>query len=88
MLRTALTGVGVGAGAGSVTWFQSSEKVRRGFCATCGSFLFRDPPARDSIAVAMGAFDAPTGTHLHMHIFTADKGDCYGLADGLPHDIR
>lgn len=71
-------------GADRLTWFQSSEKVRRGFCATCGSFLFWDPPARDSIAVAMGAFDAPTGTYLHMHIFTADKGDYYDIADGLP----
>ena len=71
-------------GEANLTWFQSSEKVRRGFCATCGSVLFWDPPARDSIAVAMGAFDAPTGTHLHMHIFTADKGDYYDIADGVP----
>ena len=40
-----------------VRWYQSSPKVRRGFCDTCGSFLFWDPPHRDSMAVAMGAFD-------------------------------
>ncbi|WP_446325673.1 GFA family protein [Blastomonas sp. CACIA14H2] len=35
-------------------WYQSSPKVRRGFCDTCGSFLFWDPPHRDSMAVATG----------------------------------
>ncbi|MDP8915942.1 MAG: GFA family protein, partial [Pseudomonadota bacterium] len=30
-------------GADKVTWFQSSERVRRGFCSVCGSFLFWDP---------------------------------------------
>jgi hypothetical protein len=34
----------------------------------------------------MGAFDAPTGTRLERHIFTADKGDYYDIADGLPQN--
>jgi hypothetical protein len=67
-----------------VTWYQSSEKVRRGFCSRCGSVLFWDPPAWNRIGVAMGAFDNPTGTQLHIHIFVADKGDYYEIADGLP----
>ena len=71
-------------GAEHVTWYQSSEKVRRGFCAVCGSVLFWDPPARSRTAVAMGAFDKPTDTRLHLHIFTADKGDYYDIADGVP----
>lgn len=66
--------------------YASSEKVRRGFCARCGSSLFWDPPARDWIAVAMGAFDGQTGTRLKMHIFTAEKGDYYEIADGLPRN--
>lgn len=73
-------------GADHVRWYQSSPKVRRGFCDTCGSFLFWDPPARGSIAVAMGAFETPTDTHLHCHIFTDDKGDYYDIADGLPQE--
>jgi len=73
-------------GAGNITWFQSSEKVRRGFCATCGSSLFWDPPHKDWIAVAMGAFDGPTGTRLNKHIFVADKGDYYDIGDGLPQN--
>jgi len=73
-------------GQENVAWYQSSAKVRRGFCSKCGSSLFWDPPARDWIAVAMGAFDSPTGTHLAMHIFVAEKGDYYEIADGLPQN--
>jgi hypothetical protein len=73
-------------GEENVTWFQSSEKVRRGFCSACGSVLFWDPPHKDWTSIAMGAFDTPTGTHLEMHIFTADKGDYYEIADGLPQN--
>jgi hypothetical protein len=70
-----------------LTWYDSSEKVRRGFCSRCGSVLFFDPPARDWIAIAMGAFDKPTGTTLAKHIFTADKGDYYEIGDELPQHI-
>ena len=69
-----------------VTWYQSSAKVRRGFCATCGSSLFFDPLHRDWIGIAMGAFDGPTHTRLRIHIFVADKGDYYDIADGLPQN--
>ncbi|WP_180573965.1 GFA family protein [Agrobacterium vitis] len=73
-------------GSETISWYQSSEKVRRGFCSVCGTSLFFDPPARDWIAVAMGAFDGPTQTRLKMHIFVADKGDYYDIADGLPQN--
>lgn len=74
--------------AGDVTWYQSSPKVRRGFCKTCGSFLFWDPIEQDTLAVAMGAFESPTGTTLSGHIFVADKGDYYEIADGLPQNAQ
>jgi hypothetical protein len=75
-------------GAEHVTWFRSSEKVRRGFCGRCGSTLFWDPVFRDWIAVAMGAFDGPTGTRLGLHIYVSQKGDYYDIADGLPQNLR
>ena len=71
-------------GSENVTWFQSSEKVRRGFCATCGSSLFWDPIHKDWIGIAMGAFEQPTDTRLAIHIHVADKGDYYDIADGVP----
>ena len=73
-------------GTEKLTWFQSSEKVRRGFCSVCGSSLFFDPIHRDWIGISMGAFDTPTHTTLSMHIFVADKGDYYEIADGLPQN--
>lgn len=75
-------------GMDEVTWFQSSEKIRRGFCRTCGAVLFWDPPHLDWTSVALGAFDTPTGTHLEMHIFVSQKGDYYEIADGLPQHER
>jgi hypothetical protein len=69
-----------------VTWFQSSEKVRRGFCSRCGSSLFWDPTHKDWLGIAMGAFDTPTNTTMAIHIHVADKGDYYEIADGLPQN--
>lgn len=71
-------------GGDGVTWFRSSENVRRGFCARCGSSLFWDPIHRDSIAVAMGAFDQPTSTRLAIHVHVSSKGDYYDITDDLP----
>jgi hypothetical protein len=73
-------------GGENLTWFDSSAKVRRGFCAKCGSSLFFDPPHLDWIGIAMGAFEQPTGARLNIHIFVADKGDYYDIADGLPQN--
>lgn len=75
-------------GGDNVTWYQSSHKVRRGFCSTCGSSMFFDPPHKDWIALSMGAFDTPTETTLAVHIFVDDKGDYYEIADGLPQKAQ
>ena len=74
------------SGGDKVSWFQSSENVRRGFCSVCGSSLFFDIITVDRIGISMGAFDTPTNTRLSMHIFVADKGDYYEIADGLPQN--
>jgi hypothetical protein len=73
-------------GEDKVTWYRTSDKVRRGFCSVCGSVLFFDPIYKDFFAIAMGAFDKPTGTRLAKHIFVADKGDYYDIADGVPQN--
>ena len=74
-----------------VRWFASSAKVRRGFCATCGSSLFFDPVDREKhrwIGIAMGAFDLPTATRLAKHIFVAERGDYYDVVDDVPKHER
>lgn len=72
------------ANGDSLAWYESSPGVRRGFCSNCGATLFWDDVDRPYIAVAAGSLDEPTGLGLSAHIFVADKGDYYEIADGLP----
>jgi hypothetical protein len=74
------------SGAENLTWYQSSEKVRRGFCATCGSWLFWEPIFRDWTSVALGSINGATGLVLERHIFIAHKGDYYTIGDDLPQN--
>lgn len=71
-------------GGDHVTWYHSSEKVRRGFCSRCGASLFWEPLQRDWIGIALGAIDGASDTHMHIHVYVAEKGDYYEIADGLP----
>jgi hypothetical protein len=73
-------------GTQHLRWFHASAQARRGFCSSCGSTLFWDPLDRDSIAIAMGAFDGPTQTTLARHVYVADKGDYYVIDDDLPQE--
>ncbi len=69
---------------GVVTWYEATPHAKRGFCATCGAFLFWKAHDEDTMSFALGALDGPTGLKLEKHIFTADKGDYYEIADGVP----
>jgi hypothetical protein len=75
-------------GEDKLTWYHSSRHARRGFCSICGSSLFFDIIHLDRMGINMGAFDTPTHTKLSMHIFVADKGDYYDIADGLPQHLQ
>lgn len=69
---------------GDVSWYASSAQAKRGFCAQCGSFLFWKAHDEDTTSFALGAITNPTTVTLEKHIFVADKGDYYEIADGLP----
>ena len=76
-------------GEENITWYHSSEKVRRGFCRHCGSSLFFDPLDRekhDWTGISMGALELPTNAKIALHIFVAEKGDYYEITDGLPQN--
>ncbi|QBF33768.1 GFA family protein [Thalassococcus sp. S3] len=68
----------------TLRWYMASETAKRGFCATCESFLFWKHVDEDEISISMSAFDAPTGLTIKKHIFTADKGDYYDIKDDAP----
>lgn len=69
---------------GEVQWFASSETAQRGFCPRCGCFLFWKKNRKPKTSFSLGCIDGTTGLHLDRHIFTADKGDYYDIADGVP----
>ncbi len=64
---------------GELAWFASSDFARRGFCRRCGSSLFWDAPERDTISIAAGTLDAPTGLTTTLQIFAGHRGDYYEL---------
>ena len=73
-------------GTESVSWYQSSEQVERGFCCVCGSTLFWKPviPGYEWTGVAMGCIDTPLNVRIVKHTFVADKGGYYEINDGAP----
>jgi hypothetical protein len=68
---------------------ESESNARRGFCAECGSSLFWEAPARDTISIAVGSLDEPTGLQTIGHVYVSQAGDYYELPeDGLPRHER
>ena len=69
-------------------WIQSPRsdaRARRGFCVECGSSLFWDAPGYETISIAAGTLDPPTGLRVASHWFVSQAGDYYVLPDdGLP----
>ncbi len=69
-------------------WYHASDAARRGFCRECGSTLFWEAHGEDRISIAAGTLDGATDLKTVAHIFVADKGDYYDLADGLPQSRK
>jgi hypothetical protein len=71
------------AGTDAIRTYTTPGGGTRAFCSTCGTKLwFR--AADGAFSVEAGLLDQPTHTTLTSHIFTADKGGYYQIADGLP----
>ena len=68
----------------ALVWYAASAEARRGFCRHCGSALFWKAEGSVRTSILAGCLDAPTGLVTTAHIFVADKGDYYDIADGLP----
>lgn len=69
---------------GNPVWYRSSASAQRGFCAQCGCFLFWKHDDENSMSFAMGAVTDTGDAKLEKHIFVADKGNYYEIADGVP----
>ena len=60
-----------------------------GLCFKMGRM--ESPPTnttRRRTVVSAGAITPPTGLRLEGHIYVADKGDYYDIADGLPQQAQ
>jgi hypothetical protein len=68
---------------GEPTWFQSSNKVRRGFCDHCGTPLVYDwgGPA---LELAIGAFDEPERVSPTIQVGLEHRMSWFAGLAGLP----
>lgn len=71
---------------GTMSEFESSPGVRRGFCARCGSTLSwrHVTPAAEEIDLAAGTLDDPDLMVPADHLFTKSRRRWLPLCDGLP----
>lgn len=67
-----------------LSWYRASDGAGRGFCSHCGSALFWKRDGSPNVSILAGSLDDEGGVRLDRHIFVADKGDYYEIADGLP----
>jgi hypothetical protein len=61
-------------------WYADGDRAR-GFCGRCGASLFWRAPERDTISIAAGTVDPPTGLRTVAQIFVDDRGDYYEVTD-------
>jgi len=69
---------------GTLKWFRSSKKAKRGFCRKCGASLFFKLIGSNNISIAAGMFNGPTKLKTKMNIFVKGKLDYYKLDNHLP----
>ncbi len=65
----------------TLSWYESSPDVKRGFCKRCGGNLFWDNQQNNQISVMAGTLDAPTGMRTTQNIFEQDASDYFELPD-------
>lgn len=65
--------------------YESSEKVIRSFCETCGSpFLYRYKESPENIFIAIGSFDNPDSLEPKEHIWVSQKLPWVHITDDFP----
>jgi hypothetical protein len=62
----------------ALRWYEADGRAR-GFCGTCGASLFWSAADRDTVSIAAGTLDPPTGLKTVAHVYTRDQGDYYEI---------
>ena len=61
-------------------WYPDGDR-ERGFCDACGASLFWRAAGRETVSVAAGSIDPPSGLRTVGQIFVASAGDYYAVRD-------
>ena len=70
---------------GALRWHDEGDRARA-FCGACGGRLFWRASGRDTVSIAAGSLDEPTGLRTVAQIHTATPGDYYAdLGEGERH---
>ncbi|MFB2864715.1 GFA family protein [Aeromonas sp. MdU4] len=70
---------------GTPTEYASSDVIRRGFCATCGSTLsYRSTQYPDYLTLAIASLDNPAAVAPTYHIYTDSQLPWLRLSDEHP----
>ena len=69
---------------GTLKWFKSSKRAKRGFCNKCGASLFFKIIGAKTISIAAGMFNRPVKLKTTMNIFVKGKSDYYKLDSSMP----
>ena len=72
---------------GGPKYFESSDKIKRGFCAACGTPLTYeeiDRPPEQQVEIAIGAFDDPTQVAPVQQVNPRDKLPFFDTLTELP----
>jgi hypothetical protein len=70
--------------ARGLKWYRSSDAARRGFCGECGASVFWERVAGDSVSIAAGTLDTPTGLTTALQIYVDSAGDYYTIDATVP----
>lgn len=65
-------------------WWQSSEKMRRGFCGHCGSSLFFVADQSNRWSIAAGSLDDSSALNIEAHICVSEAAKYYKIDDDVP----
>ncbi|MEO0548661.1 MAG: GFA family protein [Pseudomonadota bacterium] len=69
----------------TLSWYESSDWARRGFCNVCGSSLFYTlNDDKFFWSISAGALDLPEGLSISKEIFLDEKPDYYNFAGEQP----
>ena len=70
--------------ARGLKWYASSGFARRGFCGECGASIFWERHSAETVSIAAGMLDAPTGLTIIRQLHAASASDYYEVDAQIP----